>query len=264
MRFDPGVRFFRNTNGMRFWMDNWINKGSIVTTHDSFLNTIFFSDSSASILEVAATNIVNTGPLSSGAHGLIRLEGKRIDLTRNGLRTGADPFTINSFSGGFLGLSNYVNDLGVTDLYWAAGTNNNLMNRGGAMTVDGSSAAPFFNVPNVSSPSHQVIELLGSSFPFTNSTIIPGSFFFGTNFLSGTNQPSYDAAAYTTSLSPTSSIVQVVFFPTNGLDSNFTTSVQFITPPAPGQPATVVVAFNSVDLDIVTHSPTVETVYLTA
>ncbi|NUN47742.1 MAG: hypothetical protein HUU15_02800 [Candidatus Brocadiae bacterium] len=125
MIVDPGLRFFRNTNGQRFWMDHWVNQGAIVTDHASsfsFGSSVFsIFDSRQSILQVAATNIVSTGPLFSGAHGLIRLEGKNINLTRNGLRTGS-----TSVSDGFglssLGQSNYLNDVGITDVYWGAGT----------------------------------------------------------------------------------------------------------------------------------------------
>src|SRR5882672_6062465 len=142
MVFDPGVRFFRNTNGQRFWMDVWENNGTISTDHNSFflfggLN-LFFSDSRASILQVAATNITSTGPLFSGAHGLIRLEGRRINLGRTSLRTGNTELSSGFFAGGFLGLSNYVNDIGIADLYWGGGTGDALAAaNSSAMRIDG-------------------------------------------------------------------------------------------------------------------------------
>ncbi len=104
MSGDPGFRFFQNTNGQRLWMDSWENQGTITTDHLSFFSGfgLFFNDSRASILQVESTNILSTGPLSSGAHGLIRLEGKTINLTRNGLRTGNPLIPSSFFGGGFV------------------------------------------------------------------------------------------------------------------------------------------------------------------
>src|SRR6185295_7325022 len=89
---DPGFRFVQNRGGQRLYMDTWVNEGTISTDHGTFIVGLLVNDSRASILQVKATNIISTGPLlSSGAHGLIRLEGKKIDLTRNGIRTGQSP-----------------------------------------------------------------------------------------------------------------------------------------------------------------------------
>lgn len=276
MILDPGVRFFRNSNGQRLWMDTWINNGTISTDHASFFSSgvvgvgaIFFSDSRASILQVAATNITSTGPLFSGAHGLIRLEGRNINLTRNALRTGNSTLSLGFIGGGFLGLSNYVNDVGVNDIYWGEGEGDALVAaRRSAMRVDGLGFRPNFNLPFPSSTFHEVITPSTlSSFFFTNSTVVPGgSFFAGTNFFGGTGVSGYTAAVHTVTLNPTSRVVQVVYYPTNGTDTNFTTDVRFYDPFGGfggANPALAVVGFHSTDFDIATQTTSTDSVYLT-
>ena len=261
----PGFRFFQNVGGQRLPMDTWVNDGFINADNNgafsSILGLIFISDSRASIVQVAATNIVNTGPLvSAGSHGLVRFEGANIDLSRAALRTGAPLFQGGIFvgPGGFIGSSNYVNDFGMTDLYWGAGRGNALAaNRISTIRLDGlGGSGENFNLPNPSSPIHEVLfPGFGTAF---STTTVPGGFFLGTN----TFLPivaNYTAAAYTNSLNATSRIVQVVFYPTNNADTNFTTTVNFL--PA-GGPATVVVAFNSIDFDISTQSNVTESVFL--
>src|SRR5882672_6023340 len=272
MIVDPGLRFFRNTNGHRFWMDNWENHGTISTDHNSFFLfgglSLFFNDSRASILQVAATNITSTGPLFSGAHGLNRLEGRRINLSRTSLRTGSTDLSSGFLGGGFLGLSNYVNDIGVSDLYWGGGTGDALAAaNSSAMRIDGQAFRPSFTLPLPSSTFHQVITpSTFGSFPLTNTTWIPGgSFFSGTNFFSSANSAGYGAVAYTNSLSPTSRVVQVVFFPTNTADSNFVTDVRFYDPSGGfgfANPAIAVVGFHSTDFDITTQTTGTDSVYL--
>jgi len=269
MAVDPGLRFFRNTNSQRFWMDNWINRGIISTDHNSSFATLglFCCHSRASILQVAATNIVSTGPLFSGAHGLIRLEGRTIDLTRTALRTGVTTLSSGIIGGGFLGLSNYVNDVGIFDLYWGEGDGDALAaNRRRAMRVDGQGLQPDLTLPSPLSTTHEVITpSFPSGFFFTNTTTVPGFFFSGTNSFFNTNLVNYAAAAYTNTLSSTSRIVQVVYYPTNIGDSDFVTDVRFYEDPFgnffPNNPATAVVAFHSSDFDIATQAPSTDSIY---
>lgn len=267
MNADPGYRFFENVGGQRRWMSHWENQGTISTDHAAFISTfgLFFSDSRASILQVLATNITSTGPLFSGAHGLVRLEGQRINLTRNALRTGLTPEVTGIFGGGFLGLSNYVNDLGVTDLYWGAGRGNAVDNsRASAMRVDGLG----FTLPNPFSPAHDIIQrsTLGGIL-FTNRTSLPGGFFFfGTNFFfGGSFLGGYTAAVNESPVDPSNRVVQVVFYPTNNADPNFRTEVRFYDPFGGfgvTNPATVAVGFHSSDFDIATQTESLDSVYL--
>jgi len=259
MIFDPGVRFQRNANGQRFWMDEWVNRGSITADHDSFFSSFFIFDSRASILQVAATNITATGPLFAGAHGLIRLEGNTIDLTRNALRTGSSLLSSSFFGGGFLlGASNYLNDVGVTDLYWGAGSGDAVANnRISTMQVGSPGGSPNFTLPNPSSTVHEVLNSF-STVAFPSSTIVPGSFFSGTNFFFNTSFGNYAAAAYTNTINATSRVVQVVFYPTNGTDPGFTTEVRFSPR---GRAAVAVVGFHSSEFDIATQSEITNSVF---
>jgi hypothetical protein len=272
MTGDPGFRFLNNLyDGRRFWMDSWVNEGTVSTDHDSFFLfsgiNFFINDSRLSILQVAATNIISTGPLFSGAHGLIRLEGRNISIPRISLRTGNRPAELSPFGGGFitfgsLGASNYINDVGVSDLYWATGTNNSTRNNGAEMPLTGLLGFPNFNLPIPTSPFHDVISRF-SGFLLTNTTYLPGGFFSsGTNSFGATFfRSGYAAAVNTNTLSPTSSVVQIVFYPTNVADSNFVTDVRFSA--VFGSRASVaVVGFHSIETDITDDSTTTNSVYL--
>lgn len=267
----PGLRFYRNVGGQRFWMDNWVNQGSIATDDSSSFfiggRTFFVNDSTASILQVAATNITSTGPLFSGAHGLIRLEGKNINLTRNALRTGS---SVNGFfsSVSSLGQSNYVNDVGVRDLDWGGGTGNALDPARSTGMNSAGTANPTLSLPFPLSTLHEVFSPVGSGAAvFTSRVQVPsGNLLVGTNFLGGTGSSGYTAAVHTATLTATSRIVQVVYYPTNGTDTNFSTDVRFFNGTGGfGQantPSIAVVGFHSLDFDIATQSPAIDSVYL--
>jgi hypothetical protein len=264
---DPGFRFLLNKGSGRFAMDSWINHGSVTVDHTLFTSV---GDPSTSLLYVRATNIVSTGPLQASAEGVIRLEGKNIDLTRDTLLTGSfgDQGTNLAFFGGFLGLSNYANAFGITDLYWAYGTNNALNGRGGAMSLTGPPGLDVSDPTCPSSPQHAVVEppFGGGVFFFTNFTSLPTytfcssgftNIFFGSNFSFGR----FATAVNTNSISQTSRVVQVVFYPTNNSDPNFSTDVQFVG--GVFSPATVVVGFHSGDFDIVSQQTVTNSIFLT-
>ncbi len=257
MIFDPGVRFHRNTNGFRFTMDTWVNEGSILTDHSTiFGGQTLISDSTASILQVQATNIISKGPLSSGSHGVVHLEGKRISVPRIGIRTGSSSADVNGgiFSSS-LGVSNYVNDVGIEDIYWAQGTNNFLRGNRPQLDLTGAGTANF-TLPSPSSPLHDVISR-SLGFQFTNSTVVPGGFFFfGTNLSSGLQTNGYAAAVHRTRLSATNSVVQIVFYPVSS-DPLSSTEVRFF-----GSPATAVVGFHTTEFDVATQETSTNSVYL--
>lgn len=234
----PGFRFLHVTNSTLLPARAFVNQGSITAN---------------SYLFIAASNVVNTGPLSVGATGLLHIEGHDVNLTRNGLRTGSpaanSPFfgvgcSFTSFA------SNYFNDASVTDLYWGNGTNNYLNNNTApVMPLNQGN----FTLPSPYSPTHQVIEPLGG-FNFTNFVSV-GAF----GFLGGFGSY-YDAFVFTNRISPTRTVVQVVFAPTNTFDTNFSTKVRFY--PEADSGATAVIEFSSVDFDIVLNTYTTNTVYL--
>ncbi len=256
MAFDPGVRFHRNTNGVRYSMDTWVNEGSISTDHATFFSSQFLiSDSTASILQVQATNILSKGPLSSGAHGVVHLEGKKVHVPRIGIRTGSSSASsLINVGTSFLGTSNFVNDVGITDLYWATGLNNSLTPNDPPMNLDAQS----FTLPNPSSPVHDVVTR-SFGFTFTNSSIIPGGyFFFGTNLSASLLTNGYAAAVNRSTLSATSSVIQIVFYPTNS-DPLSSTEVRFANF---GRASRAVVAFHTAEFDIATQETSTNSIYL--
>jgi hypothetical protein len=240
----PGFRFLttkiaRNTK-TRVPADWFVNDGEIgVSTY----------------LEVKATNIVSTGPLDAGASGLIRLAGKNVSVNRTTLRTGNSP-GVSLFGGdNFDAIRQYDSAPGVTDTYWAVGTNNSLDPATGPVRLNG--FRPNFTLPFPTAPVHEVLQLFLRR-SFTNSVFLPKFRSFG-----------HDAFAYTNSYFGTATIVQVAFVPTNsyfGTDSNYQAEVRFsdgsIFGGTGSGAADVLVRMSSVDFDLVTGTFTTNSVYL--
>src|SRR5205807_1396731 len=124
--------------------------------------------------------------------------------------------------------------------------------------------SPRFTTPAPLSPTHQVLELFGN-FPFTTSASVPRGFSFGGVTFGGCNFSNYTAAVWTNQIlfpSTTNFIVQVVFYPTND-NATFTTEVEFLPDFANNSEATIpVVAFHSVDFDIVDQMPSSDSLYV--
>ncbi|HNQ91062.1 MAG TPA: hypothetical protein PKM73_20810 [Verrucomicrobiota bacterium] len=78
-------------------------------------NTMYFP----TFITVSATNIVNEGLLRVGNSGLLRLEGKNIDLTRGGLEVGTLEPSI--LAGPVAPEGNFIADSGIYDLWWGTG-----------------------------------------------------------------------------------------------------------------------------------------------
>jgi hypothetical protein len=257
---NPGFRFDYYSGNVRQSMDTWVNKGSIATENSTFLitatTTPFFFFSPANWLLVSSDSIVNSGTLSAGSQGMIRLEGGTLDLARGRIRTGSS--VSNTFlTGGFLLSSNYFNDLGVNDLWWGVGSNNVVRGQGTPMRLDGSNFFfsffdPNFTLPFIQSAPHEVIQpstLTG--FYFTNTVQLPYFSFRG-----------YTAAAYTSQIG-TNITIQVVFVPTNSFDTNLITDVRFASGFFGGSgPATAIVGFHTRERDIVLDKDTTNSVYL--
>jgi hypothetical protein len=245
----PGFRYDFFTNNSRRMMDTWVNQGT---------------NSGTTWLMVWATNIHSTGPILAGPSGLVKLDGKNITLVRNGLRAGLEPGVAFGEGSAFMGSTNYINAVGISDLYWGTGTNNALNNQGNPMPL-GLTNTGFpgsFNVPCTISPQHQVHDtrfIFGGGGTFTNVVTVPDLFFgFG-----GTCFKQFDAHAYTATLSATSRLVQVVFVSRSLFDTNFTTQVRFVPDlfDFGGQRSdvglTAMVEFGSVERDLLTgHPPT--------
>src|SRR2546429_6866063 len=174
---DVGFRFDHSTGSTRTPMNNWVNSGSIT-------GGVF--------LLVSATNISNSGRLSTSDRGIIRLTGNNINISRNGMNAGLPPGA--GFSGYNPTTTNYYDPIGVVDLNWGLGTTNG---EGTRMSLTSSGGVqPSFDPLFPVTAKHKA-----STAPL--GTVQDEQFGVGLGF--GT------AAAYalTTTLSPTSSVVQV-------------------------------------------------------
>src|SRR5262249_10327250 len=134
----------------------------------------------------------------------------------------------------------YTDPFGVTDTYWAAGTNNALRARGPMSLTAGyftlPPPGPFSSSFSSLGPPHDVL-FPGSAQPSATQLFLQNA----------------GAFAYTTQLTLTSSVVQVVFVPTNSLlDSNLSVRV-FFNPDFLDDGADATVEISYPDFDIVSQ-----------
>ena len=223
---DIGLRFETVTNNVRQPASNFVNEGSIVVGNtNSFFS--FSSFSSGGSLVVLADNIVNPGTVTAGAGGLIRFQGKTLDLTR------ATLVISGQGSVGFAGVSNYYNPSGVKDVYWAASSNQVLAVR--PVPLDLTRADSIFRPPSVSSPYHEVAGPGVSS--VSPLGILPYS------------SAGFTAYCWTNRISSTNLVFQVVLLGTNLFDTNITSAVRFS---GLGRRTTPIVEFSLADIDALT------------
>jgi hypothetical protein len=193
MSGNVGLRFDFVNGPTRRPMDSWINQGTI---------------SVGTFLLVNSTNITSTGPVGVNQQGLLRLTGKNINLTRNGVRAGGAFATFGTTSGFNNTETNYIDPTGVTDIYWGLGTNNVLSGNGNPVSLPGT-----FTIPSPSVPQHRVNYALAQNQIATLSSF-----------------QSFAAFAYTNQISSTSRVVQVIFVPTNNIfDTNISTRAFFVS-----------------------------------
>lgn len=169
---------------------------------------------------LSATNLVNSGELRAGATGLLRLQGRDVNVSRSVLS--ASDTTGTSLTGtGFRfvdtnGVVTYQNPSAVTDLYWGAGTGN-VMNvfsgAGFGLFLPQLDSLSFgFRPPTVSSPSHEVESVVGG---FGSVSALAS--LFGTNY----------AAHVRTNVQGTNLTIQVVLVQTNVANTNLAVDVRF-------------------------------------
>src|SRR4051812_13301781 len=218
MSGDLGFRVEYSSGNIRLPMHTFINQGSIT---------------GRTYLLISATNITSTGPLVASEAGLIRIAGKNVNLRGNGIQ--ASPLLSSFVISGSGSSSNYVNPTGVSDRYWALGTNNTINGQGGLMPLANSGfVGPIFDLTSPLSPQHQILES-GSPQPFSQQIYMGSS--------------NAGAFAYTTTLSATSSVVQVVFVPTNSIfDSNISVRVSFSPDGDGGADAIVELSYPEFDI----------------
>lgn len=210
---------------------NFDNRGTIsaVDNGASFfgfgLGTGLFLGSSsgtASYALISATNLINRGNISVGTVGLMRLNGKNVDLSRGSLVAGTasnsetNIFLNNFFNGsvsrGFFLGNSYVNAFGVEDLYWGAGP----------FSVNLESGNFGYFPPNgVFTPSHAVQTrptVFGTTFTLLQS--LPTT--FPADFEAHANVTEYEFTDVGINKE-----IQVVFVKTNMSDTNISTAVRF-------------------------------------
>ncbi|MGC8886731.1 MAG: hypothetical protein ACP5MG_06195 [Verrucomicrobiia bacterium] len=235
MTGNVGFRFnyYNPSNNLTLPADTFVNYGTI--TGDPYLI-------------ISATNVVNTGLLFGGVAGLLHIDGKDVNLSRSGIRAGEVQQSFIFGDGRNLGQT-YVNAPGISDYWWGAGTNNNLGTNGRPITLGGFGFAQNFDIPFTLSPLHQVRQIFLGRLT-TNLVQLP---YFS---ISG----NYTAAVYTNTALNGDRYIDIVFYQTNSLVTNLTTTVMF--EPSFGGGAVAVVEIAMVDYDLVLQSNIVSSVYL--
>ncbi len=103
------------STGQRELADNFVNEdsGIVESSGSSTFNrtAMFFPE--ANYVWVYATNIINSGYMSIGGAGWLKLVGTNIDLTRSGL----DALPLQGAGSGNIG-TNFVPEAGISDVYW--------------------------------------------------------------------------------------------------------------------------------------------------
>ncbi|MGB0582419.1 MAG: hypothetical protein ACPGVU_22230, partial [Limisphaerales bacterium] len=233
MSFVPGVSFELVTNNNRTLMDTFANFGTITL-------------SGLGRFDAKANNIIAHGSISSDVAGSIRLEGKTIDVER-GVLASVSGAAATLYDIDITRPSNYVNEVGFEDVYWAAsagGRNSNLPPLPIALTGN-----PFPVPPSLlSTPFHEV------AWPaFTNFSLL--------NSFSISNYASYILTNAPTS---TNVLIQAVLVGTNNLAPNISVDVKFwkgvgLVDPASSSP---IVRFSLVRSNFVTAQDETNFMYL--
>lgn len=247
----PGYFFEHVSGNTRGPLSTFENRGSISSF--SSISNIFVASTAANWLLVDSDSIVSSGSLNATPQGLIRLTGNTVNVARGKIRTGA-PVQGTFFSGAFyLYDTNYFNDIGISDLYWGAGTNNVLSGTGPDMilSLTNFGSAPNFSLDGIRSAIHSVAErpLFGGGLFTNNFNSIP---FSPRGVITATHITTNGADIY----------VQTVFVVTNFFETNLTPEISFVTDFFGTGPAVAQVGFSSVDHDIVLDQDIINSLYV--
>lgn len=195
MSFFPGVVFETITNNTREFMNSFANFGRI-------------NVSGAGRFDARATNITAHGNIGSDVAGRIRLEGQNISVERGVLSS------VSGVNAAFCDIrtlrpTNYVNEVGVEDVYWASA----LGGRTSALPRISIPLANPFPVPpaTLSTPFHEV------SWPAFNNIALLNSFTIS----------NYASYMLTSNPDPTNVLVQVVLVSTNTMAPGVGVDVRF-------------------------------------
>ncbi|MBI5387366.1 MAG: hypothetical protein HZA90_22115 [Verrucomicrobia bacterium] len=240
--------FISGPNSARKSLTSFVNDGSIVAS---------------TYLLISASNATSSGSMQCSDQGFLRVDGGNVSLARSGLKAMATPGGCTFFdpASSYINNNAYLNDPGISDLYWAGGTNNAIGTNGTLLDL----TDPNFNfgVPNTVSPIHEVMTTI-YGYLWTNNVRLPGF-----NLLSGCGYNFGRYQAFTNQYIPGNSLtnlhVQVVFVPTNWLYTNISTEVRFTTFFLPNNNNTFykpMIRFSVEDFDIVDETPLTSSVYL--
>lgn len=280
-----GWRFDYVTDEERSPADWFVNDGVIIAQDSTTLSIGSSSSGSyglsgSSYMSVNATNVISSQLMAAGSGGLVKIEGRKIDLSNSGLSasdaslSGSGYLSVNMFSRGLEGTTNYLNPTEVTDLFWGIGQNQVLGGDGQALAVGPGRFGP----TSASSPIFEAIDTTG----YTNTVILPATYYYfstnslatngmSTNYVStnyfGTNiffsQSPQMAFFYTNQLGSGNAWVQGVYVTSNAFDTNINVQVKF-QPRAIGTNfgSQVMVEFSSPEEDVVSGNRWTNLLYL--
>lgn len=183
--------------------EHFVNRGSIISERH---------------LLISADLIENSGVLNGGSSGRVVLRSEKTDLSFGKLNAADLPTTIY---GGSVDNDNRIYALprGITENFWALGTNHTMTRQQTAFDQ----VASFSDPLNFASPPFQFFGV--GDFTLFNSTNFPLVLPQGQiqDFL---GNPNYDVSAFTNTINDTNKIIQLAFFRTNffffGGDTNTT------------------------------------------
>lgn len=214
----PGAQVISSDNGL-----------SILIIQGSGVLVSYFP----SYLLATATNVVNSGLLSVGAGGLLQLTGKDVDLTRGGLEVRP----IEGIGVIQLDPTNFIPDIGISDIYWGGLTNQFL-------GVDQLVRFPGGASVIVQTPASLVTNAGGGTF-FTSI---------------GIQNPL--VSVYTNRINPTNWIIQAAFVGVS--DPTFNAAIRWAPVNNPGIGfRTAAVQLSFTEQNVVTGNPLVQSFYLT-
>jgi hypothetical protein len=229
-----GFRFRHATGSGAGPAQNFVNVGSIIGEDVAQSDTIggFAIPNrgyARSWLFVESSNVVNSGMLSAGEGGLLKVEGRNLDLRRGGLRASFSQtrqlstnlyedrvFNTNAF---------YANPPGIFDNYWGMGTNGSFNGGGGLPLNISDFTSSGFMPPNmVFARPHEVRTNIFSSLDI--GTVIP-NLVFNPVFNEINNRYPYSAFAYTNMVGDSNAISIVTFVSTNINNGEVTANVRY-------------------------------------
>lgn len=240
---DPGFRLeLLKQDGSRFLAENFHQRaGATIQAGLGFISgIIFISTNNAGLLsfrespviDVRATNLINQGNFTVSSDGLIRLEGKNVDVSRSGFLV---EFPLGG--AGFVTPTNFFPEQGFSDNYW-----------GMAEQAD-----PPLNLANLANRFGNSLQVITPPHRITNE--------FGALGLTSIGLSQAKSYVFTNALSDTNETVQAVFV--GGFDTNINVSVKFAASDEGRDLNSAVVQLAARQTNVVTGTVRNELIYFT-